>query len=309
MTAAPDPNTFLLGAPKCGTTAIARYLGATPGVCMSSRKEPNFFCQELHPTKRRYDSYEQYRDRYFSHATPDCSVIAEASTLNLYSKKAVPAILERCHDPRFLVMLRDPVFMANSLFAQRCSNGVETRKDFAEAFWASVDTEKSEDGKSTFNNRDYAGICRLGEQVDRLLQQVPRDRVFFGLMEDLGDRPEELWENLISFLGLASNERDEFPTYNPRRKVPKRTLGIPIRAHLIRFFNRPPPLVQKIRSKLPLGKLGFRDRVVGALRSKGGQLKVDPTFLRELNDYYAADVSLLAERIGRDLSGWLQSGD
>lgn len=307
MTAARDPNTFLLGAPKCGTTAIARYLAATPGVCMSSRKEPNFFCQELHPLNRRYESYEQYRDMCFAHATPDCSVIAEASTLNLYSRDAVPAILERFPDARFLVMLRDPVYMAKSLFSQRSSNGVETRSEFAQAFWESVETEKSMDGRSTFNNRDYAGICRLGEQVDRLLQAVPRERVFFGLMEDLGDRPEELWEELLSFLGLERSEGMEFPVYNPRRTIPVRTMGIPLRAHLIRFFNRPPPFVQKLRRKLPVSNLGFHKRVVGALRNKGRLLEIDPDFERELRDYYAADIELLGHRTNRDLSDWMPS--
>jgi hypothetical protein len=37
------PNFFIIGAPKCGTTAMANFLENNPQVFMSFPKEPNFF--------------------------------------------------------------------------------------------------------------------------------------------------------------------------------------------------------------------------------------------------------------------------
>ncbi len=37
------PNLIVIGAMKCGTTALHRYLGLHPGIFMSSPKELNFF--------------------------------------------------------------------------------------------------------------------------------------------------------------------------------------------------------------------------------------------------------------------------
>ena len=37
------PNFLIIGAAKCGTTSLYRYLGAHPDVSMSSYKEPGFF--------------------------------------------------------------------------------------------------------------------------------------------------------------------------------------------------------------------------------------------------------------------------
>lgn len=34
---------FLAGAPKCGTTAMSKYLAEHPNICVSAPKEPFFF--------------------------------------------------------------------------------------------------------------------------------------------------------------------------------------------------------------------------------------------------------------------------
>jgi len=40
----PDwPNLFIVGAPRCATTSIFRYLGGVQGICISSMKEPHYF--------------------------------------------------------------------------------------------------------------------------------------------------------------------------------------------------------------------------------------------------------------------------
>jgi hypothetical protein len=37
------PNFFILGAPKCGTTSLAEWLGTHPNIFLSAVKEPHFF--------------------------------------------------------------------------------------------------------------------------------------------------------------------------------------------------------------------------------------------------------------------------
>lgn len=37
------PNTFIVGAPKCGTTSLVSYLSQHPQVHISKIKEPHFF--------------------------------------------------------------------------------------------------------------------------------------------------------------------------------------------------------------------------------------------------------------------------
>ena len=39
------PSFFIIGANKCGTSSLYRYLLANPGVLPCAKKEPNFFGQ------------------------------------------------------------------------------------------------------------------------------------------------------------------------------------------------------------------------------------------------------------------------
>ena len=50
-----QPNFFIIGAPKCGTTALSRYLSQHPNIFMSDPKEPHYFCDDF-----KYGNYEWY---------------------------------------------------------------------------------------------------------------------------------------------------------------------------------------------------------------------------------------------------------
>src|SRR3546814_2693851 len=52
------PNLFLVGAAKCGTTAMASYLGQHPEIFFSDPKEPLFFGRDLYHTWRLERSEE-----------------------------------------------------------------------------------------------------------------------------------------------------------------------------------------------------------------------------------------------------------
>ena len=44
---AAKPNFFIVGAPKCGTTALYEYLRPHPNVFMPEIKEPHYFAKDL----------------------------------------------------------------------------------------------------------------------------------------------------------------------------------------------------------------------------------------------------------------------
>ncbi|HEX2249085.1 MAG TPA: sulfotransferase domain-containing protein, partial [Gemmatimonadales bacterium] len=65
--AAKKPNFFIVGAPKCGTTALYEYLRLHPHVFMPELKEPHFFAKDL-GTYPRIKTLEVYT-QLFSGAT------------------------------------------------------------------------------------------------------------------------------------------------------------------------------------------------------------------------------------------------
>jgi hypothetical protein len=68
------PNFFIVGAPKCGTTAMAHYLSEHPDIFMSSPKEPHYFNFDFED--RHTKKIEMY-EGIFSDAG-DAKIIAES---------------------------------------------------------------------------------------------------------------------------------------------------------------------------------------------------------------------------------------
>jgi hypothetical protein len=65
LVSSPAPNLFVVGAAKCGTTSVYRYLNSHPAIFMSARKEPHHFSRlrtipELQPRLRQVLDDEAY---------------------------------------------------------------------------------------------------------------------------------------------------------------------------------------------------------------------------------------------------------
>ena len=126
------PNFFIIGAPKCGTTALSEYLREHPNIYMCTPKEPHYF---------DYD-FEQYRevetlDEYlglFEAATTEHIAIGEASACYLYSSVALEDIYQFAPQAKIIVMLRNPVDLAYSYHSQLLYASDENVPDFEQAW-------------------------------------------------------------------------------------------------------------------------------------------------------------------------------
>lgn len=116
----PLPGALVLGAPKAGTTTLARWLEAHPGAHLAPEKEVSYF--DLH--HRRGEAW--YRSR-FAGARPG-QVGVEATPAYLY----VPAALDRAAallpDARLVVLLREPADRVWSHYWYFRMLGIETRR-------------------------------------------------------------------------------------------------------------------------------------------------------------------------------------
>ena len=196
------PNLFILGAPKCGTTSIYNWLNEHPGICMSKVKEPHYF--NFDHTHRVVTNYSEYLT-LFKRSEENEIVFGESSVWYLYSKKAVPAIIEKygLSSLKFIVMLRNPVSMAPALHEQQVFNLNEPEKDFETAWRLQFTRDFSKKPMKTtrdVNLLEYGEICKLGQQVERLLDNVPKQQIHFILMDDLKLDPNRVYLNLLEFL-------------------------------------------------------------------------------------------------------------
>lgn len=118
-------NLVVPGAAKSGTSALHEYLNQHPEICMSSQKEPHFFCRD-----DLYPQGPQFHNALF----PDCGgarIFGESSTGYMLWPAALEAIRRDLTDPKIIMVLRDPVARTFSHYRWRYRLGLESRSFLA----------------------------------------------------------------------------------------------------------------------------------------------------------------------------------
>lgn len=291
------PNFFILGAPKCGTTSLSEYFRTHPDVLFSTPKEPAFFSEDL--SYRVVKSLEDYLD-CFSGGSGTETAIGEGSPIYLFSKTAVPNILQFNPLAKFFVMLRNPVDAAASLHSQALYSNQEDLLDFEEAWCAQND--RLEGRRMPAHNRyheflQYGLIFSYADQIERLFRHAPRDRVHFILFEEFKADPEKSFQEALDFLGLPRISLIQYPVSNAGKR--------PRSAVLQRLIFRGSKRVAKIKSSLGIQKeLGIFSAVLRLNTNRMERSSLSPVFRAELIEYFRDDIERTAGLIGRDLSGW-----
>lgn len=289
------PNFFMIGAPKCGTTSLARWLSEHPQVFFSPVKEPHFFNTDAH--RLNHLSLAGY-ERLFAKATAGHRAVGEGSTGYLRSTVAVRNLLEYNGEARLVVCLRNPVEMAYSLHNQRLVEGYEHVVDFETAWRLSPDRARGQAASRWCPWAQwlaYHEICRVGSQLERVLQLVPRERVLVLLFDDLQKNPRQLYLELLGYLGADDDGRTAFSLENPGAQV--RSVWLQRASNLVGSAKR------ALRIRHGLGVLTALQRV-NSRRMRRPSLR--PEFRKELVTHFSGEVSKLEGLIGRDLSAWRQ---
>ena len=286
------PNFFILGAPKCGTTSLAAWLSEHPQIYLSPHKEPHFFNTDH---KRFFNTLEKY-EALFSGVTRQHIAVGEASVWYLYSAAAVSNILTYTEDAKFIVMLRNPIDMAPSLHEELVFTGREDVTDFAEA-WRLQETRRR--GRSlprmVWEPKyvQYGDVCKLGQQVARLFEKVPRERVKLVLLEDIAKNSRAVYRSSLEFLAVPDDGRTDFHVHN-QAKTRRWPWLLPIAW-----------AVTTLKRGLGIERgLGLWTRIDRQNRIERPRAAVGPDMIAEMSAYFDSDIELLQRLIGRDLSHW-----
>jgi len=288
------PNFFIIGAPKCGTTSLASWLGEHPNIFMSMPKEPRFFNTD-YEAPGRPNSLSEY-EKLFKNTKECHKVIGEATTGYLRSNAAVPYILKYSPDSRFVVCLRNPVEMVFSVHSQLVKMGIETEVDFKRAWSLQSERKRGSSIPKTCHDAkvlQYGQNCMLGKQLEKLFSYVPFERVLFLFLGDIKLDPGNEYRRVLSFLNVKDDLRSEFPVKN-ERSVPR----YPFLSQLVRSIRL---IMVRFGWKRGLG-IG---RLIARFNNKKQAAKIDDEMAAVLQSCFADDIRLLSKETGCDLSDWL----
>lgn len=297
------PNFFLVGAPKAGTTALARYLSEHPRVFVSNPKETYYFADDFQglPGPKSEREYLEL----FEGVDTTCVAAGEATTVYMYSRSAPKRIKAFAPDARILVMLRNPIEISVAYHAEHLYSLSESEPDFERA-WRLTDARSRGEKLPRLVMEpkliQYRDVAMLGQQLRRLYEVFDREQVHVVVFDDFVSNTAAVYAGVLAFLGAPPDQRVDFPVVNERKEVRY--------PRLARILNRPPPLasraIRRVKRSLHLEAFGILDvarRFNTAPREKSA---LSPTLRAEMVDTFREDVELLSLLIGRDLSRWLE---
>ncbi len=297
------PNFFIVGAPKCGTSAIHQYLAEHRDVFMCDPKEPGYWSRDFGGLLRRRSVPLESLDDYLKlFAGAQHSVVGEGSTLYLASQTAIPDLLQFNPAAKLLVMLRNPVDFVVSFHRQKTFDLNEDMTDFGRAW--QLQSERAAGRHIPPHCHEpavlqYETLGRFGTQLQRVQNLVDHDQVKVVLMDDLQQRPRETFESVLSFLQLPSEGRTDFPRVNDARTFRFRFLQVlysqdlPILGPTVRFARRVGAQSEALRS--------FWNSVRAKPQRKA---TISQEVRAELHNVFGDEIGLLEELLQRDLSAW-----
>ena len=297
------PDFFIVGAPKCGTTALYEYLKQHPEVFMPREvKEPHFFGSDFKTSFFIRDEQEYLS--LFAAARGEKRV-GEASVWYLYSKLAAREIKDFAPAAKIIIMLRNPVEMMHALHSQRLYNGSEDIRDYETALDAEEDRKRGlriPPHPQLVEGLFYREVAKYAGQVRRYLDVFDPAQVKIIVYDDFKHDTAQVYREVCAFLGVDAGFAARLRVVNPNKSVRS--------SALLDFTRQPPSLSPAWAKKLvPLrARKALMWRAVKALRRINTKYEPRPPMPRELRDRlraeFAPEVEELGRLIGRDLSHW-----
>jgi len=295
------PNFFIVGAAKCGTTALHEYLDLHPKVCMAYIKEPSYF-----NTDRRNRTYFKMSDylKLYKNCSSHHIAIGEASAMYLTSSEALHNIYNFNKNAKIIVMLRNPIDMVYSRFGQLKYEVLEDQKNFEDAWNLQ---EKREKGHMVPPNCQEPKLLRygpngkLGEQLQRAYSIFPKEQIKVILLDDFIVNTRDVYLDVLSFLELEDDGRTDFPKINEQKSFKVYWLQYILRcqpAIIRRFVNGIKPI--RFLKDLIMNSLINWNNV------KTQRPPLSEDFRKELADYFRDDVKELSKLLDRDLMHWVE---
>ena len=190
-----SPNTFVVGAPKCGTTSLYMFFKEHPDVFVPKEKELHFFSfPEVADTYYKVPfvtTLEEYFSYYYG--AEGFKVTADVSPSYLFNENSAKRIYDFNPEARIIVLLRNPVERAISHYLMDCQIGYQTAplKNFL---------TRTDENRRYF--KEYIEMGFFSGQLRRYFDIFPRNQILVILSDEMQIDEGAVIEKLCRFLGI-----------------------------------------------------------------------------------------------------------
>lgn len=294
------PNFFIIGAAKAGTTTVFNLLRQHPDVYLSKIKEPQFFCND-----EQYNmGLNYYIDTYFN-GSESFSARGEATPHYLFYERVARRIARNIpkSNQRFVVILRNPVKRAYSLYWNMVAESIETMS-FEEAIQAE---QYRIDNKYTVKQCSlrytYVTSSKYAEQIRAYLKYFNKDQFVFVIFEEFIKDIEYSMKGVFEFLGLS-----KIDTINYDLK--SNPFGLP-RLKFIHQFIRKPFYLKTQMGKMihPSIKNRISNKLIELNKKRHAYPPMSPVLKDKMMQLFKDDIKDLEIILEKDLSIWLYANE
>lgn len=210
------PDFLIIGAQRCGTTSLYRYLTQHPQILPASDKEVHFF-------DFNFDKGLDWYEAQFPSKTPGTvQRTGEASPYYLVHPRVPQRVRQHYPEVKLIVLLRDPVERAISHYHHEVRLGVEPLS-LPDAIAAESERLEGEYHKLSadetyysFAHQHYTYLTRgrYLEQLQEWMALFPPEQFLILKSEDLFADPARMLSRVLEFLNLPVVDFQTYPSHN-----------------------------------------------------------------------------------------------
>jgi len=196
-----QPNLFIVGAPKAGTTSLYTYLEAHPAVYMSPIKETNYFTyqaiqdQELYYKAEHISTLAQYQEQFKGHTTE--KVIGEASVSYLFYPETAKKLQIFNPSAKIIMVLRQSIDRGFSHYLM--DNRLGFVKDLT---FEDIIFQRTKHPQLHLYYQQFVELGLYYQQVKRYYDQFDAAQIKVILFEDLKTDVADVIQSIYQFLKI-----------------------------------------------------------------------------------------------------------
>lgn len=305
-----EPNFFVIGSAKSGTTSLFHYLKQHPEIAMSLKKEPHYYSRRAgagseisHNFSHREDPLQTGRTypddmqksesgyRALFSDVVDEKAIGESSVSYLTTPGVAALIRREVPHAKIVVILRNPVERAYSSYIHMRRDGFETL-----SFKAGLDAEEERIRQNCHELFRYRKLGLYYNQLQEYVDLFPPEQRFFVTYDYWSRNQNDFLKQLFRFLNVRDDVSiDCRQSYNVSGEMKLRSFHM--------WSVRPCWWRHEIAKWVPY-KFKWRVRYLFRKWNVKPKVKMPEDCRAELEKFYLNDIEKIEALLGWDLSCW-----
>ncbi len=210
------PDFLIIGAQKCGTTSLYRYLIKHPNIIPAVKKGIHFFDNQFS------NDIQWYLEQLNFELKKDNLLIGEASPYYLFHPLVPQRIAQSFPHVKLIILLRNPIQRAFSHY-KHIKKERNEQLDFEQAIKSESQRLNGEREKILANERYYSSnyrrysYCARGIYIDQIkywINYFPREQFLIIQSEEFFADPEATLKQVHEFLSIPHYPLNHYPKHN-----------------------------------------------------------------------------------------------